>query len=56
MIHAIVEAEKNVIRERAQAVGQEIRREDGVGNAIKLIEAYVLDFKTNIDSATQKQV
>jgi len=54
LIRAIVEAEKNVIREHAQAVGQEIRSEDGVGNAIKLIEAYALEFKANADSAIRK--
>lgn len=41
MVSAIVEAESNVILERAQITGQEIRGEDGVMNAVKLIEMYV---------------
>ena len=41
----MVEAESSPIRERAQAVGLKIRGEDGVGQAIKLIESYVLSFK-----------
>jgi sterol 3beta-glucosyltransferase len=40
MVHAIAEAESNVILERAQVIGQEIRGEDGVMNAVKLIEVY----------------
>jgi len=51
LAHAIFEAEKNAIREQAQVIGQEIRSEDGVDNAINLIEMYVRDFKTNADSA-----
>ena len=51
LVQAIAEAESNVIRERAQVIGQEIRSEDGVKDAIKLIEAYVLEFKANVDSA-----
>jgi len=54
LVQAIAEAESNVIRERAQVIGQEIRSEDGVQNAIKLIEAYTLDFKTSFDSTIQK--
>ena len=41
---AMAEAESNVLRERAQAIGQEIRSEDGVGSAVKLIEKYANDF------------
>jgi sterol 3beta-glucosyltransferase len=40
LVNAIVEAESDVIRRRAQAVGQEVRSEDGVENAIQLIELY----------------
>ena len=40
MVSAIAEAESNVILERAQVIGQEIRGEDGVMNAVKLIEVY----------------
>ena len=41
LVNAIVEAESDVIRRRAQVVGQEVRSEDGVENAIRLIESYV---------------
>ena len=41
LVSAIAEAESKVFRERAQAVGQGIRGEDGVGHAINLIESYV---------------
>jgi sterol 3beta-glucosyltransferase len=55
LIQAIVEAESNVIRERAQLVGQQIRSEDGVRDAVKSIEAYFLGFETKVDSAAQKR-
>ncbi|NOT04735.1 MAG: glycosyltransferase family 1 protein [Anaerolineales bacterium] len=54
LTQAIAEAESNVIRERAQVIGQRIRSEDGVKDAVKLIEAYSIDFKTRIDSIIQK--
>ncbi|HRJ75740.1 MAG TPA: glycosyltransferase [Anaerolineales bacterium] len=41
LVNAIIQAESDVIRRRAQVIGQEIRGEDGVGNAIQLIESYV---------------
>ena len=56
LTRAIAEAEKNVIRKHAQAIGQRIRSEGGVKEVVELIEAYVLDFKTNTDSAIQKRV
>jgi sterol 3beta-glucosyltransferase len=40
LTQAIAEAETNVIRERAQAIGQEIRAEDGIGEAVKWIGKY----------------
>ena len=40
LVHAIVEAENQAIRKRAQAIGQRIKSEDGVGQAVALIEAY----------------
>lgn len=40
MVSAIAEAESKVILECAQVIGQDIRGEDGVMNAIKLIESY----------------
>ncbi|NJN79435.1 MAG: hypothetical protein HC797_02645 [Anaerolineales bacterium] len=45
LAQAIVEAESNVIRQQAQAIGQVIRGEDGVGEAIRLIESYVFEFE-----------
>lgn len=37
----IAEAESKVILERAQVIGQDVRGEDGVGNAFRLTESYV---------------
>jgi sterol 3beta-glucosyltransferase len=37
---AIVDAEKESLRKRAQVVGQQIRSEDGTGEAVKWIEKY----------------
>lgn len=54
LTQAIAGAESNVVRERAQAVGQRIRSEDGVKSAVELIEAYRSGFKTNADSVIQK--
>lgn len=56
LILAIVEAEEDIICKRAQAIGQRIRSEDGVKDAVELIEAYCLDFKANADSVVRKQV
>jgi UDP:flavonoid glycosyltransferase YjiC (YdhE family) len=44
LIRAIAEADSEALRERAQAIGQEIRCEDGVGHAVKLIGKYSNDF------------
>jgi sterol 3beta-glucosyltransferase len=54
LTQAIVEAETSAIRERARVIGQRIGNENGVGDAVKLIEAYYLDFKKKVDSAVQK--
>jgi len=43
--HAIAEAETKSIRERAQLIGQRIRSEDGVKDAVQLIETYTSEFK-----------
>ena len=40
LTRAMAEAESDALRERAQAIGQEIRNEDGIGRAVKLIEKY----------------
>lgn len=41
---AIVEAEAEVVRKRAQALGQVVRSEDGVGRAVSLIESHFEKF------------
>lgn len=48
LTHAIAEAEGDVLQERAQAIGQEIRSEDGVGRAINLIEKFSNDFHNDL--------
>lgn len=45
LARAIVEAEPDAVRARAQAAGRALRSEDGVGRAVKLIEQYVSAFK-----------
>lgn len=45
MVGAMAEAESNVVLERAQVTGHAIRAEDGVGNAVRLIESYAARFK-----------
>jgi sterol 3beta-glucosyltransferase len=55
LVQAVVEAESNIVRERAQVIGQRIRSEDGVKDAVELIEEHFLDFKTKVDSAVQKR-
>jgi sterol 3beta-glucosyltransferase len=44
LIRAMAEAESPAIRERAQAIGQKIRSEDGIGRAVGLIESYSNNF------------
>lgn len=50
LTQAVAEAESNAIRERTRAIGQKIRSEDGVKDAMELIEAYTSEFKMNVDS------
>lgn len=45
LTQVIVEAESTAIRERAQMIGQKIRGEEGVKNAVMLIESYAATFK-----------
>ena len=45
LTQAIVEADSNIIRKRAQFFGQDIRNEDGINNAIMLIVSHVLSSK-----------
>jgi sterol 3beta-glucosyltransferase len=40
LVHAMVEAENEAICRHAEAIGHRIRSEDGVGQAVALIEAY----------------
>jgi sterol 3beta-glucosyltransferase len=47
MISAIAEAESKVVLERTQATGQNIRGEDGVRYAVKLIESHASDFMSS---------
>jgi UDP:flavonoid glycosyltransferase YjiC (YdhE family) len=44
LTRVIAEAESEALREWAQVIGQEIRCEDGIGNAVKLVEKYSNDF------------
>ena len=44
---AIAEAESDALCERAQAIGQKIRSEDGLGSAVKLIEKFSNHFHSN---------
>lgn len=48
MVRAIAEAESDIVIERAQAAGQVIRGEDGVGEAVRLIESYVIEFGKSV--------
>jgi sterol 3beta-glucosyltransferase len=54
LVQAIAEAGSNVIRERAQVIGQQIRSENGVADAVKLIEAYAAEARSNVDFAIRK--
>jgi sterol 3beta-glucosyltransferase len=40
LTHAMAEMDNDILRKRAQAIGQQLRSEDGVGLAVKLIEKY----------------
>jgi sterol 3beta-glucosyltransferase len=40
LMQAIAEAESHAIRERAQLIGQKIRGEEGVANAVRMIESH----------------
>jgi sterol 3beta-glucosyltransferase len=44
LTRAIAEAENQAFRKRAQAIGQKLKTEDGIGEATKLIEKYSNDF------------
>jgi UDP:flavonoid glycosyltransferase YjiC (YdhE family) len=44
LTQAIARAESEAVRQRARAIGEQIRCEDGIGTAMKLIEKYSNDF------------
>jgi UDP:flavonoid glycosyltransferase YjiC (YdhE family) len=44
LTRAILEAKDSMLRRRAESIGQSLRREDGVGVAVSLIEKYAKDF------------
>ena len=44
LMRAIADADNPVIRKHAQTIGHELRREDGVGNAVQCIEKYFSEF------------
>ena len=54
IMRAIAEAASNVIRDRAQVIGQNIRSEDGVKDAIKLLENYAIEFDSSVDKVVRK--
>ena len=45
LTHAIAEAESDAIRARAQAIGGKISAEDGVANAVRMIESHAAVLK-----------
>ena len=49
LVQAIARAESSAVCERAQVVGQRIRSEEGVSNAVRLIELYARSFRTDSD-------
>ena len=46
LMGAIARAEENDVRKRAQAIGQSIRGEDGVKNAVELIEGHLSNWRS----------
>ena len=53
-MYAIAEAESNIIYGRVQGIGQKIRSENGVEDAIKLIEMYAAEFRSTVNYGIQK--
>lgn len=47
IVRAMAEAESKVVLERAQATGQRIRGENGVGEAVRLVESYAAERSKN---------
>jgi sterol 3beta-glucosyltransferase len=48
MVSAMPEAGSKIVLERAQATGQIIRGEDGVGEAARMIESYAMEFGESV--------
>ena len=44
LTHAIVEVDDHFVRKRAQVIGQKIGSEDGVIQAVELIESHASNF------------
>jgi len=53
-MHAIAVAGSNIIRDCALVIGQKIRSEDGVKDAVMLIETYTTDFHSNVNHGFKK--
>ena len=51
LVRAIVEGQASSVRERARGIGQRIRSEAGVAEAVRRIESYAAVFKANEDLA-----
>jgi len=47
LMHAIAQAEEEAVRKCAQAIGQNIRSEDGVAQAVVLIESHVSNWRAS---------
>lgn len=45
LVESIYEAESEVIRKQSQVVSQKIRSENGIDDAVQLIESYVLEYQ-----------
>ena len=45
LTRSMAEAESDALREQARVIGQEIRSDDGIGRAVKLIEKFSNDFQ-----------
>ncbi|MBK8780915.1 MAG: glycosyltransferase family 1 protein [Anaerolineales bacterium] len=56
LVRAIAEAESNMIRDRAQVIGQNIRSENGIADSIKAIEVFTSEFKMNVGFEFSKRV
>ena len=54
IMRAIAKAELDVIQDRAQVIGQNIRSEDGVRDAIQLIESYAAEFYSSVGKVLRK--